>query len=686
MIYGLDIGTTTSIISHYDGKLIRTVSRIDSCLRIGKNGVISVGKEARKCQEGTFVYEFKRLLCGIDDELLEYFSYDIDSTAAEGIKIKTEYGNIRPETLYGYMIKYMVDSIGTFDKKSDSIIITLPTKFNSSVRSNILKICESLGIKCERIITEPVAATIFYGYDTTKEQKVLVYDIGGGTLDISIVHIADGLMEVQKYAGDPYLGGANYDIELMKYCIDEFVKDNVISDEFTIAQISLLRDQCESAKKTLSDCDQAIVYVPDFYDRKDLNIKITLEDFNNICYEVLSKSVIPLVDIYDETIDDIIMVGGMSKCTQLIKNIELGFTKPRITDHPFDAISHGAAILGYNLKNKMSSDLCIVDMYPLSVGIRLANDTFDPIVQSGVPIPCEYEKKYNPFEDNIDEIFVDFYEGLSENPEFNHYLGKLNMKTYRDIRENMEISVSVEIDINRMMKVRVKDEHSNSVSSIFNEPKITLETLDEMISFCSENAVNDHIISCNKKNKWKTIDRLIALKTYVDKYVHDNHKINTEDIDKMINECENKELLPIINKQIDTIYESINMAKIGQFCNIQSKCLNDILEEFEGKKIEICQITDTDIFVKVFDDTKCKDAFQTFLDCEIVSDPIDIYKKIVDIEKYINQYNLFLENTKEQYENTCASGIRDSTISEEVLLEYYNTGKINIELLIGNSV
>jgi len=426
-IVGIDLGTTNSCVAIWrnnDVEIIpdeygnKTIPSYVAYTNVNRYVGIDAKNQSELNPENVF-YEVKRLIGRkYDDPMVNkerrFLSYDIDESN-RNIKLVSKIKNnelFTPEEIQAAILMKLKNMASTYLKTPvTKAIITIPANFNDGQRQATKDAAMIAGIDCLRFINEPTAAGLAYGLmqrSDSKEMKVIVYDFGGGTLDVTLLNIENGIFEVIASTGNMRLGGSDFDNRLMMYSISKFSKQGYIIEDVkkNLSRMSLqrLRHSCEQAKKILSTNNKTHITVQDFYDGKDLFYEITRYDYEKICYDLFLLGIKPIHDILRECnittsdINDIIFVGGMTrtpKVKQLIKDI---FDKePNCTINPDEAIATGAAIQAYLITNQndpFSKSIILLDVISLSLGVEVMGGIMDVLVHRNSIIPIEKQKIY----------------------------------------------------------------------------------------------------------------------------------------------------------------------------------------------------------------------------------------------------------------------------------------------------
>ena len=394
------------------------------------------------------VYDGKRLIGRLYNdkfvqEDMKLWPFKVKDDGKNRPLIEVEYLNEKkgfyPEEISSIILKYLKtiseDYIG---KEVKNAIITVPAYFNSSQRKATKLAGELAGLNILRIINEPTAAAIAYGLNRHSDEhkrNVCVIDFGGGTLDVSILSIFDGVFEVLATEGDSHLGGEDIDNRLVNYCINKFKEETYIDISNNKKAIRRLKVYCEEAKRELSSILETDLEIDCLANGEDFTITITRNGFEDICNDIflrlmeVVKSTLIDSKLRKEDIDEVILTGGSTRMPQIKKMIKYYFDKEPLKNiHPDEAVAIGAAIQGAianNVIDKGLQRLKLLDVTPLSLGIGLSNGEMDIIIPRNTTIPCERTRKYKTSKDYQSKIILKVYQGERIFTKDNSFLGNL---------------------------------------------------------------------------------------------------------------------------------------------------------------------------------------------------------------------------------------------------------------------
>ena len=690
---GIDFGTTNSclsvwhnnnaiIITDYDGsKTIPTVIEISNNKKvIGKEAYIRQNIFNNTSTSLFLIYEIKKLLGKKYSEInnIESLAYTITNDGNDNIKIFNEIDNkyyfpeeiatqlfmsfkLRAELFLksnADIVKVGTDVIakGTFAEGTfgggdiKNAVISVPAYYNKNQREIIKKCAEMANFNVLRLINEPTAAALCYGLNNKtndNESKILVYDFGGGTLDISIVIISNDVYEVIGSCGNSCLGGSDFDNCIMEYCITEFINKNndtynvtnkINKNDFieNITEVSLqkLKYVAEQAKITLTEHLVATVKIKNFYNNIDLCVCITREIFNNICNNLINLSICPLNDILiteninKDEIDEIIMVGGMTRVPIIRYNVERFFNREvNCSIDPDNVVSIGAAIHGYMLTNKcnISNNLLLIDRTSLSIGLELGGGIMDVLIPRGTIIPVKKTRKYTTDTDYMESIDIKIFEGERSLTKDNILIGNFTLNGIdKEKRGIPEIMITFEIDVNGIINIKAEDLNNvlNKKSIKITNNNKNLDEINKILDIAKEMDEIDRIDKYKKMSYMQLKDNCLRI----------IESLNNEEL-KLKQETKND----IINN-VNEIYSWLDSKN---YDDIDMDKYKELLHDFKVN-YSLLIITNTDN-KNVINNTNFINSDNN------ESKGVEILDDDIDNKKY-NNYIIFIRNLIEEYD------------------------------------
>lgn len=759
---GIDFGTTNSclsvwhnnnaiIITDYDGsKTIPTVIEISNNKKvIGKEAYIRQNIFNNTSTSLFLIYEIKKLLGKKFSEIknIESLAYTITNDGDDNIKIFNEIDNkyYFPEEIATQLfmsfklraelfLKSNVDIVkvgtdviakGTFGGDIKNAVISVPAYYNKNQREIIKKCAEMANFNVLRLINEPTAAALCYGLNTKtndNESKILVYDFGGGTLDISIVIISNDVYEVIGSCGNSCLGGSDFDNCIMEYCITEFINKNNDTDNVTnkinkddfienITEVSLqkLKYVAEQAKITLTEHLVATVKIKNFYNNIDLCVCITREIFNNICNNLINLSICPLNDILiteninKDEIDEIIMVGGMTRVPIIRYNVERFFNREvNCSIDPDNVVSIGAAIHGYMLTNKcnISNNLLLIDRTSLSIGLELGGGIMDVLIPRGTIIPVKKTRKYTTDTDYMESIDIKIFEGERSLTKDNILIGNFTLNGIdKEKRGIPEIMITFEIDVNGIINIKAEDLNNvlNKKSIKITNNNKNLDEINKIIDIAKEMDETDRIDKYKKMSYMQLKDNCLRIieslnneelklkqetkndiinnvneiytwldsKNYddidIDKYKELLHDFKVNYSLLIITNTDNKNVINNTNfinsdnnesKGVEILDDDIDNKKYNNYIIF----IRNLIEEYDIYNKQIINWDISNIDTTKIDINKIKELFKNVYDLAndilikffIETDLTDLL-----VNEYIEQINIYSSEFKNNYDNVC---------------------------------
>ncbi|AYV84430.1 MAG: Hsp70 protein [Hyperionvirus sp.] len=440
---------------------------------------------------GGVFYEVKRLIGGkVTDEGvkadMEFLAYGVEGDGDGNILLGGSSIKYRPEEISGMILSKLKGMASSY-LKCDVVkaVVTVPAYFNDAQREATKDAARIAGLDCIRIINEPTAAALAYGVfnrskGKVKEMNIIVYDFGGGTLDVSLLNVSEGLFEVLGSVGNTHLGGGDFDKRLMKYCLHTFKARYGIAklDAVSVLSMQKLKRSCENAKKMLSSCIRASVAVKDFFDGKDLFISVTQEKMVELCRDLLIISIDPLREVLvagglgKEDVDEVILVGGMTRMPVVRENIKRFFNgkEPNTSINAEEAVCVGAAIQGYKLSHgddPFAESVTLLDICALSLGVETIGGVMSTIIKRGTIIPVSKTRMYTNDSDFEASVLIKIYEGERKVTKNNFLVGEFELKGIEPrVRGLCKIEVKFNIDVNGIVTVSAEEKESGSKNGI----------------------------------------------------------------------------------------------------------------------------------------------------------------------------------------------------------------------------
>ena len=518
-ILGIDLGTTYSAMAIMEGgspKIIensegaRTTPSIVAQSKTGERLVGLLAKRQAVTNPKNTVYTIKRFIGhSFEDPAVQKdiktIPYEVRKSASGGIEVKMGEKWQRPEEISGQILaKLKADAEARLGEKITEAIITVPAYFNDSQRQATKDAGKIAGLEVKRIITEPTAAALAYGFNKKKDEKIAVFDFGGGTFDISILEVGDDVIEVKSTDGDSHLGGHDLDQKIMNFLADEFKKQEGIDVRKDALALQRLDEAAEKAKIELSTALESEVNLPFITSGADgpkhLVMKLTRAKLEELAREFIDRSMVITKRAMENSpfkvgeLSEVILVGGQTRMPAIQKAVKDFFKKePNMSVNPDEVVAIGAAIQGGILAGDVK-DVLLLDVIPLSLGIETLGGVATALIPKNTTIPASRSQVFSTAADNQTSVEIHVVQGERPMVADNKSLGRFNLNEIPPARRGApQIEVSFDVDANGILSVKAKDKTSGKEQSIKIEARSTLtkEEIERMKRDAETNAAED---------------------------------------------------------------------------------------------------------------------------------------------------------------------------------------------------
>ena len=562
-IIGIDLGTTNSCVAVMEGGEPSVINNPEggrttpSVVAFTKNGERLVGQPAKRqavTNPQKTIFSIKRFMGRMFNEVgteLEEVPYQVEKKKGGNLAVKVDDKEYTPPEISAMILqklKQMAEEhLGT---TVTDAVITVPAYFNDSQRQATKDAGKIAGLNVRRIINEPTAAALAYGMDKKKDEKIAVFDLGGGTFDISILELGDGVFEVKSTNGDTHLGGDDFDQKLINWIADEFKNSDGIDLRKDPMALQRLREAAENAKKELSSSKQTDINLPfvtaDASGPKHLNITLTRAKFEELVSDLIERTIEPCKKAIKDAglsaadIDEVILVGGSTRMPKIQEKVKEIFGKePNKSVNPDEVVALGAAIQGGVLAGDVD-DILLLDVTPLSLGIETLGSVSTKLIERNTTIPTRKSQIFSTAADNQTTVEIHVLQGEREMAIDNKTIGRFHLDGIPSAPRGVpQIEVGFDIDANGILNVSAKDKATGKEQSIRIEASSGLSEseIDKMVNDAkkheTEDKENREMVDLHNQAEQLVYQTEKNINEFGEKLSDDEKKILTDAVEKL---------------------------------------------------------------------------------------------------------------------------------------------------------
>ncbi len=584
-IIGIDLGTTNSVVSVIEGSEAKVIANQEgnrltpSVVAFTDKGEILVGEPAKRqavTNPKNTIYSIKRFMGRRHSEVEteeKMVPYQIVGGSNDYVKVKVGSKEYSPPEISAFILRKLKEAAESYlGHKVNRAVITVPAYFNDAQRQATKDAGQIAGLSVERIINEPTAAALAYGLEKKREEKICVFDLGGGTFDVSILEVGDEMVEVLSTNGDTHLGGDDFDEQLINFVADRFKNENGIDLRRDPMALQRLREAAEKAKKELSQQPTTDINLPfitaDQTGAKHLQMNVTRAEFERLIDPLVERCRKPVeqalrdAKLSPKDIDEVVLVGGSTRVPKVVDFVrqQFGGKEPHKGVNPDEVVSIGAAIQGGIIGGEVK-EMVLLDVTPLSLGIETEGGIMTVLIERNTTIPVEKKEVFSTAADNQTAVTVSVFQGERKMARDNRLLGQFNLDGIPPAPRGVpQVEVSFDIDVNGILKVSARDLATQKEQSVRIEKSSGLsETdIDKMRSEAESHAEDDL-----RKRK------LAEARNHASRLVYETEKLMKEHSSKLDSGSKSA---------IESSIERVNKAAAGEDASAIESAVKDLEE------------------------------------------------------------------------------------------------------------